>query len=82
MIASERTINNKKIMLSSAGTEPVDGKLILMRPENPAPFTLSIASDGSLATASHDVSSITSVKEPAVVLMFEMVKLIAVGVGV
>lgn len=71
-------------MLSSAGIEPppLAGKLILMRPEKPAPFTLSMARLGSLATASHDVSSINKVNEPAVVFMLVTVSGIGVGVGV
>ena len=77
-------MNSKKIMLSSAGIEPppLDGKLILMRPEKPAPFTLSMARLGSLATASHDVSSMIKVNEPAVSFRLAMVSGIAVGVGV
>jgi len=60
----------------------VAGKLILMRPEKPAPFTLSMARLGSLATAIHDVSSITKVNEPVASTALLMVSGIAVGVGV
>ena len=79
---SERTKNNKKIMLSSAGVEPATGKLILMRPEKPAPLTELIAIWSSLVSKPQASESINNVNEPVASTRFVIVSGIAVGVGV
>jgi len=78
---SERTMNNKKMMLSSGGVPLTCGKLILMRPEKPAPLAELIAIAASVSTKSHELSSITSVNEPVASSRFVMVNGMGVGVG-
>jgi hypothetical protein len=79
---SERTKKSKKMMLSSAGCEPDDAKLIFIRPEKPAPLTELIAIWSSLVTNPQASESITNVNEPVALSRFVIVSGIAVGVGV
>jgi hypothetical protein len=69
-------------MLSSAGCEPTTGNDILMRPENPAPFTELIANWSSLVSKPQELESITKVNSPSKLTRLVIVNGIAVGVGV
>lgn len=82
MIASDRTMKNRKMIISCAGVDPAAGKLILMRPEKPAPFVLLMSSWASLGSNPHAFESMTRVNRPVALLTLVIVNGIALGGGV
>ena len=79
---SRESNRTKKIIKSFAGVVPLAGKLILMRPEKPAPLIDAMSKSVSVVVNAQAESSIVRVNCPVVALRLVIVKGIAVGVGV